>query len=24
VGAVLALVWGPRLHHWLFSQIRVA
>ena len=23
VGAVLALVWGPQLHHWLFSQIRL-
>lgn len=23
VGAVLALVWGPTLHHWLFSQVRM-
>lgn len=22
VGALLALVWGPQLHQWLFSQIR--
>lgn len=22
VGAVLALVWGPSLHHWLFAQVR--
>jgi leader peptidase (prepilin peptidase) / N-methyltransferase len=23
VGAVLALLWGPTLHHWLFSQVRI-
>jgi leader peptidase (prepilin peptidase)/N-methyltransferase len=23
VGAVLALAWGPDLHHWLFSQVTV-
>jgi leader peptidase (prepilin peptidase)/N-methyltransferase len=23
VGAVLALVWGPQVHYWLFSQIRL-
>jgi len=23
VGAVLALIWGPTLHQWLFSQVRL-